>query len=135
MRMISIDLGGTTFRARLLDGSAPTTCEALWNALPLRGRGVHAQWSGEMFRMYEHVDLGIPEPEVRGAFQHPGEVIYCPSAREIAICYGMARFRGALGPVYCTPVAEIEDDLDMLRARAERLQWDGAKTLEIARLA
>src|SRR3990172_1700297 len=130
MRMISIDLGGTTFRARLLDENAPTTCEALWNALSLRGRGVHAQWSGEMFRMYEHVDLGILEPEVRGAFQHPGEVIYCPSAREIAICYGMARFCGALGPIYCTPIAEIEGDLELLRWQAERLHLEGPPALE-----
>ncbi len=135
MRMIRIDLGEATFRARLRDDLAPATCDALWNALPLRGRAVHAQWSGEMFRMYEPVDLDIPAPEVRGAFQHPGEVVYCPTAHEIAICYGVARFRGALGPVYCTPVAEIEDDLDALRARAARLPWDGAQTLVFARLS
>jgi hypothetical protein len=134
MRMIRIDLGEAAFRARLLDDTAPATCDALWNALPLRGRAVHAQWSGEMFRMYEPVDLGIPTPEVRGAFQHPGEIVYCPSARELAICYGIARFRGALGPVYCTPVAEIEDDLDALRACAARLPWDGAQPLLIAQL-
>lgn len=134
MRMVRIELSETVFRARLLDDLAPKTCEALWRALPLLGRAVHAQWSGEMFRMYEHVDLGVPEAEVRGAFQHPGEVIYCPSAREIAVCYGRARFRGAIGPVYCTPMAEIEGDLDLLRARAERLQWDGAKALAIAQL-
>lgn len=134
MRMIAIDLGGTQFRAHLLDDVAPMTCAALWDGLPIQGRAVHAQWSGEMFRLYEHVDLGIPEPEVRGAFQHPGEIIYCPSAHEIAICYGMARFRGALGPVYCTPVGQIDDNLEQLRSRAARLQWDGAKVVEITRL-
>jgi hypothetical protein len=134
MRMMVLALDGIEFRARLRDDVAPATCGALWNALPVRGRAVHAQWSGEMFRLYEHVDLGIPDPEIRGAFQHPGEMIYCPSAREIAVCYGMARFRGALGPVYCTPVGEIGDQLDLLRAQAAKLQWEGAKVMELRRL-
>jgi hypothetical protein len=134
MSAIEIGLAGSVFRARLLDEQAPRTCAALLAALPLDNRAVHAMLSGEMFRTLDRVDLGIAEVEGKVAFQYPGLVVYYPPAVELAICYGNARFRGTAGPVYVTPVAEIQADLDALRAAGSRLQWDGATPITFRRV-
>jgi hypothetical protein len=132
---MELDVDGTVFQARLLDERAPRTTSALWDVLPFSGRAVHAQWSGDMFRMYDHLPItSIDAPENGVAFQYPGLVVYYPPIHELAVCYGTARFRGAASALTVTPVAEIPaDQVDRLAKRASKLQWDGAAPFALRR--
>jgi hypothetical protein len=128
-KWIEMELGGTVFHARLLEERAPKTTQAIWDALPFGGRAVQAQLSGEMFRMFEHtpVDLDQTEPGTGTGFQYPGELVYYAPIKEIAICYGQARFRGAAAAVPVTPLAEIvQAELASLAEVAPKLQFEGA---------
>lgn len=134
MARIEIVLGDEVFHAALFEETAPRTTAAVMKALPFEGRAVHAQLSGDMFRMFEHAPIAVEETENRQAYQAPGEIVYYPPIKEIAIAYGSARFRGTAGFLYLTPTGAIdEDELPRLAKTAERLQWDGAKRIQFRR--
>ena len=134
MRFIDIDLDGLVVRAQLNETGAPKTAEAVWNALPFEGTAVHAQLSGEMFRMLDHAPLpDTLDVESRQAYQHPGSVVYLPSIKEIAFCYGLARFKGHVGPPYLTPLAEIEGDVAAFGDKARTLARTGGKPIRFRR--
>ena len=136
MRFIDIDLDGTVVRAQLNEKGAPKTTEALWGALPFEGTAVHAQLSGDMFRMLDHAPLpDTLEVESRQTYQHPGSVIYLPLIKEIAFCYGLARFKGHTGPPYLTPVAEIEGEVTAFGAKAQTLMRAGGRAIRFRRSA
>ncbi len=86
MRFIDVELNGTVVRAALNDDLAPKTCQAIWDALPFEGRAVHAQVSGDMFRMLDYAPIGDLAVESGVSFQHPGQIIYFPGIKEIAFC-------------------------------------------------
>jgi len=131
---LELVLGDEVFHGRLFAETAPKTVEAVWRAMPFEGRAVHAQLSGEMFRMFEPVPIPVEETENRGSFQYPGEIVYYPPIKEIAIAYGRARFRGTAHAVYATPLGVIDEgEIARLAAAAERLQWDGAKGIQFRR--
>lgn len=134
MRFIDVDLDGTVVRAQLNDAGAPKTTEAVWAALPFEGTAVHAQLSGDMFRMLDHAPLPDDlEVESRQTYQHPGSVIYLPLIKEIAFCYGLARFKGHTGPPYLTPMAEIEGDVASFGEKARTLMRVGGKPIRFRR--
>lgn len=136
MRFIDIDLDGTVVRAQLNETGAPKTTEAVWTALPFEGSAVHAQLSGDMFRMLDHAPLPDSlEVESRQTYQHPGSVIYLPLIKEIAFCYGLARFKGHTGPPYLTPLAEIEGDVAPFGEKARTLMRVGGKPIRFRRSA
>jgi hypothetical protein len=133
MRFIEIELEGTVCRAQLNDDLAPKTCDAIWTALPFEGRAVHAQISGDMFRM---LDLApVPELELESAqyFQHPGSVVFYPPIKEIAFCIGEARFAATTGFYKVTPLAEIEGDLSEWTTKGDALQLTGARPIRFRR--
>jgi hypothetical protein len=128
---MEIVLGDEVFGATLSEEAAPKTVAAVLKALPFEGRAVHAQLSGDMFRMFEHAPIPIEETENKQAFQAPGEIVYYPPIQEIAIAYGAARFRGTAGFLYLTPLGTVdEQDLPCLAKMAERLMWDGSKRIQ-----
>jgi hypothetical protein len=131
MRHLDIDLGGAVFRAGLLEDRAPRTCRALWEALPFAGRAVHATWSGNIIHTLDRVPLEVEGLENELGFPYPGLVMYSPSRREISICYDDARYRGAAGPEFVTPIAEVGGDLAPLAAAASKLQFDGATPISL----
>lgn len=133
VRFMEIDVNGTIVRMRLSEDLAPKTVDAVWNALPFEGRAVHAQLSGDMFRMLEHLPVDVKEVESPVSYQHPGLVVYYPPVRELALCYGNARFCGHTGPVKLTPLGQIEGDLSELRGIAERLRESGAQPIRFRR--
>ena len=139
MRFIEIDLNGTVVRALLNDDLAPKTCQAIWDALPFEGRAVHAQISGDMFRMLDHAPVPDVTVESGVSFQHPGQVIYYPGIKEIAFCTGLARFRGAPGVDGAvgrvTPLAEIEGDFSAFAKVGYDLQFDGARPIRFRKAA
>jgi len=131
---IEIVLGDQVFHATLFADTAPKTTAAVLRAMPFEGRAVHAQLSGEMFRMFEHAPIAVDETENRESFQHPGEIVYYPPIKEIAIAYGGARFRGTAGFLYLTPLGMIDaEEIPQLAKVADRLQWDGAKRIQFRR--
>ncbi len=131
MARMEIVLGDEVFHATLSEETAPKTAAAVLRALPFEGRAVHAQLSGDMFRMFEHAPIPIEETENRQAFQAPGEIVYYPPIKEIAIAYGAARFRGTAGFLYLTPLGAVDEhELPRLAKTAERLMWDGSKRIQ-----
>jgi hypothetical protein len=86
-----------------------------------------------MFRLLEPAPIEIDELESKASFQYPGEILYYPPLRELAFCYGNARFRGTAHAVYVTPVGEVEGDLAPLVERGKKLQWDGATPIDFRR--
>lgn len=134
MRFIEIELDGKPVRA-MLNEDAPTTVNAIWDALPFEGRAVHAQIAGEMFRMLDPTPVGELALERGQSYQAPGEVVYYPPIKEIAICLGEARFRGHAGVVPCTPLAQIEGDFSEWAAVAHKLDQTGAKPIKFRKAA
>jgi hypothetical protein len=130
LKFIEVQVGDEVFRARLDEEGAPETCAALWSALPFGGHAVHAQVSGEMFRMFDHAPLPDLEVESASSFQYPGAIGYCPQVYEIAICYGQARFGSPNGPVDLTPFAEIEGDPARIGRCASALRDTGSQPIE-----
>jgi hypothetical protein len=137
---IEVELDDVVVRAVLHDDKAPVTVGRLWECLPFEDRVTHAKWSGEMF----HTNTPLPI-DLGGAtwpmglenpvgFQAPGDIVYLPTIRELAIAYGDARFSWVLGPMLVTGVGRIEGDLTAFARKAERLQWEGAKRLVLRRL-
>lgn len=126
MRFIDIDLNGVVVRARLNEDRAPETCKAVWDALPFEGTAVHAQVSGQMFRMLEEVPveegLEVESPEY---FQHPGELVFYPGIREIAFCAGEAMFAATEQPFKLTPLADIEEDSSEFLKLGDDMQFTG----------
>lgn len=133
MRFIEIELDGTVVRARLND-AAPKTAQAMWDALPFGGRAVHAQLSGEMFRMLENAplapDLAI-EAEVR--HQYPGMIVYLPRIQEIAFCVGQARFGDGVTPLTLTHLGDVEWDWTQFMRKGDTLDRTGAKPIQFRR--
>jgi hypothetical protein len=134
MRFIEIELDGKSVRA-LLNEDAAVTANAIWDALPFEGRAVYAQIAGEMFRMLDHAPLGGLALEAGQSYQAPGEVVYYPPIKEIAICLGEARFRGHGGVVPCTPLAQIEGDFSAWAASAHKLDETGTKPIRFRKAA
>src|SRR3954471_20191457 len=139
MRFIEVDLNGTVVRALLNEDLAPDTCQAIWDALPFEGRAVHAQISGDMFRMLDHAPIPDLAVESGVSFQHPGQIVYYPGIKEIAFCTGRARFRGAPGADGAvgrlTPLAEIEGDFSAFHKAGYDLQFDGARPIRFRKAA
>jgi hypothetical protein len=133
MRFIDIELDGTVVRARLNDDLAPKTAQAIWDALPFEGRAVHAQTSGDMFRMLDPVPIGDVPVESGNTFNSPGQAVYYPPIKEIAFCMGVARFRGLSGYSDLTPVADIEGDFSTWAKKGDALQFTGAKRIQFRR--
>lgn len=139
MKRIGIELDGVRVTAVLYDDRAPVTVGKLWECLPFEDRVTHAKWSGSMF--HTNTDLPIdldtsPFPfgmENPVGFQAPGDIVYLPAIRELAIAYGEARFSWVTGAMMVSGLGRIEGDLAAFARKAERLQWDGAKTLVLRR--
>jgi len=133
LKFLDIDLDGLVCRALLNEAKAPHTTEAVWKALPFGGRAVHAQISGDMFRLLDPVPVGDLELEGTELFQHPGSVVYYPPIREIAFCVWEAQFSGPHGSYQLTPLAEIEGDLGEWGRRGNDLIVSGARPIEFRR--
>jgi hypothetical protein len=69
MTRIEVMLGDEVFHATLVEDTAPKTTEAVMQALPFEGRAVHAQLSGDMFRMFEHAPIPVEDTENGESFQ------------------------------------------------------------------
>lgn len=135
MKFLEIELDGAVCRALLNEDKAPKTSRAVWEALPFEGRAVHAQVSGDMFRMLDETPVGDLELESAGYFQHPGSVVYYPPIKEIAFCVGKAAFAATQGFFKVTPLAELEPDFSGWAKKGDDLQFTGTKPIRFRRAA
>jgi hypothetical protein len=135
MRFVDIEVDGIVARALLNEEKAPATCDAFWQALPFEGRAVHAQVSGEMFRMLGRVPMSDVEPEGVERFQHPGSVVYYAPIKEVAFCVGRCQFSAVEGTFALTPLAEVEGDFAAWAKKGDDLQFMGARPIRFRRAA
>jgi len=140
MKRIAVELDGVSVTAVLYEDKAPVTVAKLWECLPFEDRVTHAKWSGDMFHTNAELPIeldtaqwtfGMENPV---GFQAPGDIVYLPSAQEIAIAYGEARFAWVIGAMMVSALGRIEGDLTEFAKKGERLQWEGAKRLVLRRL-
>lgn len=131
MRFIDIEVGGSIFRARLLEERSPHATAALWDALPFDGRAAHGTWSGAIFRMLEHAPLELPQRDRGIVFQYPGLVSLEPNVKELAICYGQGRLFHPTALLAPIPIAEIGGDLTPLAELGLRFQFEGAMPISV----
>jgi hypothetical protein len=135
MKFMEIDLDGVVCRALLNEAKAPKTSQAVWEALPFEGRAVHAQVSGDMFRMLDEAPVGELELESVTYFQHPGSVVFYPPIKEIAFCVGKAAFAATQGFFKVTPLAELEPDWSEWAKKGDDLRFTGTKPIWFRRAA
>jgi hypothetical protein len=134
MRFVDIDLDGLVVRALLNESGAPKTTEAIWAGLPFEGKAVHAQVSGQMFRMLEQTPVPDDLPIESGEyFQHPGQVVFFPPIKEIAFCVGEAMFAATERPWELTPLAEIEAGFETWAEKGDRIQFTGPLPIRFRR--
>jgi len=140
-------------RARLLDDRAPSTCEAIWNALqsPLEATALHGVWTGRCLEIDlpdSHRTFNADDIPLENATTTPviGDLLwmYLPGGQarslfegawNVMLAYGPeAVMRTPLGPHPSNVWAEItEADPGFYEACAK--QWFGkAERIRIARL-
>jgi hypothetical protein len=138
MRRITVKLEDVSVTARLLDQTAPVTCQRLWERLPFEDRFTHSIWSGLMIHSNDHPRLELdvsryPLVENPVGFIASGDVVVWPLNGTLAIAYGPTQFRWLTGPWVVTKVAEMEGDIEPFARTAHRMMFEGARTLSISR--
>jgi hypothetical protein len=140
---VEIELDGVMVSAVLYDDKAPVTVEKLWECLPFEDKVTHAKWSGQMFHTNTALPINLDPQQVQQwpfglenpvGFQAPGDIVYLPAIKELAVAYGEAQFSWVLGSIMVTGIGRIEGDLAAFAKKADRLQWEGAKRFVIRRL-
>ena len=73
---LSLKLKNVRAIADLLEGEAPRTCSAVWDALPIEGETYHAKWAGrELYTLVPPFPVG-PGEENATITPIPGDVLY-----------------------------------------------------------
>lgn len=136
MGFIELEIEGVKASAKLLEDSAPLTCQAFLRALPFESMCVHSRWSGGRLHTGNLLNLGIdisnyPDIENPSSYQAPGDIVFEPITGELNVVYapGNYRWMGAGWPV--TKIGIIEGDFSSFARKIERLQWEGTKKLVI----
>ena len=130
--MLEVLAGGFEFRARLEEGTAPTTVAAFRRMLPLDSRIIHVRWSGEggWIQMGD-LDLGIGA-ENATRYPSPGELIFYPggvSETELLLAYGYVAFASKAGALAGNHFATIVEGAENLRELGRRMLWEGAQDI------
>lgn len=136
--VLEFERGGRLI-ADLLDADAPDTAAAFWKDLPMREICEHAKFSGFVISILPDLDVHKAENS-RAIGVLPGQILFNPHLnnatwhkREIAIVYGVAAMRDSFGYAPFNLVANIVDDLDLLREIGIRIHHEGREYLEIKR--
>lgn len=136
MTYVDLTFGGAIFRGRLLVRRAPDVAAAIERALPIRGRLMQDEWSGTVARMIEPLGADVPASAPRSALQYPGLLVFDPDTRQLALAFGRTgRLRNSAGPIPAVPIAEFAGDMALLESLGQRLQFEGAQAIAIARSA
>jgi hypothetical protein len=133
-KYLSLVIGQVPLRAELLEKGAPKTCAAFLKVLPIRGRVIHARWSGEA--VWLPMDAWGIEVPLENATSYPshGELLYYPgplSEKELLIPYGSARFASKVGQLAGNHFAAVVNGREQLRKVGETALWQGAQSILI----
>ena len=133
--MLEIAAGPLTFRARLEEELAPTTCAAFLKLLPLEEKIMQARWSGES----AWVPLGDLEtgigPENANSYPGPGELLLYPgglSETEILFPYGATCFASKMGQLAGNHFATIVEGREGLAELGRLVMWEGAQDIRFS---
>ena len=136
--VLEFERGGRLI-AELLDQDAPETAAALWKKLPMRELCEHAKFSGFVLSILPDLDVHKAENS-RAIGVMPGHIVFNPHLnnatwhkREISIVYGVAAMRDSFGTAPCNLVANITENIDLLREIGTRIHHEGREYLEIKR--
>ena len=163
---VEIEFEGKKWMAELFDERAPKLCQAILDALPLKGPVTNTHSTGEILHYWAKIP-GAPDEvetkrerwpvdyqgaqignsavafydprEMRG--NNPGDILFSPD-EGFLIIHGQGQFgpqlgqgTGRVGQAATQKVGRIiEGDLDELSAIANRIEWEGAKTMKITQL-
>ncbi len=149
MRKIEIEIGGQWVEnpvmylpgvigaATLLDDKAPQICEALWNALPIETRTIHAFNAGQTWRTeknFELVPAGVVE-NFHEAFE-PGDIAFLNFPQlplfKIFFIYGNARVPSQANSLMSI-IAKVDENFDGLDKISRRILYEGPKNVTIRR--
>lgn len=133
--MLTITVGGFTFRARWEDAAAPLTCAAFRKVLPFENKLIQARWSGEAawIPMGDY-DLGVGRENVT-TYPSKGEILFHPagiSETEILFVYGHSMFASKAGPLAGNHFLTIVEGFEHLPALGEKVLWQGAQAIRFA---
>ena len=134
---VEIKVGNLRFVARLETESAPKTCHAFQNMLPLEAQLIQARWSGEAAWIpFGELDLGLGY-ENHTSYPAPGQLLLYPgglSETEILFPYGASVFGSKMGQLAGNHFATVYDGNDRLKDLGELVLWRGAQEISFSTL-
>jgi len=81
---IELRVGNEKAMAVLMEEEAPNTCKQVLEALPLRGRLIHAKFAGGEFFFATPIFAELENPTRK---QNPGNICYWPTRQSVCIFY------------------------------------------------
>jgi hypothetical protein len=130
MKIIDIDSGGFSFKARLEEASAPRTCERFLTLLPYNQKVIHARWSGEAVWIPLgdfDLDVGFENHTTYGS---RGDVLFYPggySETEFLFVYGSSSFASKMGAIAGNHFLTLTEGHERLEEFGKKVLWEGAQ--------
>ena len=150
MKRIQIELGGLWVEnpvtylpgvigaATLFEDKAPKICEALWKALPIETRTIHAYNAGQTWRTEKNFPL-VPAGVVENFHEtfEPGNLVYLNFPEgplfKIFLVYGAAKV-----PVQAKSsmsiIGKVDENLEWLVNMSRRILYEGPKNIAFRRI-
>jgi len=133
----------------LSEREAPKTIEALWKSLPIRGKLLHARYSGQEVLIEQRGDKVIRSPKENQVYNVlPGDVGYwyswfgddrylrdVPEFSEIVMIYGRyTALRSVYGPAAMNLIGTVEGNLKDFAEACGRIHSEGPTTVVLRKL-
>lgn len=146
---ISFPGDGVTAVADLLDDDCETTCQALWDLLPLRLTALHDIWSGHLVLAHLDTSVQLPPENVLTYIPVPGDIFYyyrpphyvrgAPYGRaesaELGFVYAEdTRPQGPRGPEAVNLFASISSGLEDFAQACEEMVRRGQREILIEKV-
>ena len=125
-REMEVSIGGRRVVVELLDKEAPTTCNKLWEVLPVKSVTTNAKFVGDeliiMVPMMadnenQRLDVGI------------GDVGYFPMQQTLCFFFGKLRPFG-----FCNIVGKVTEGIEKLKEASIKILEEGVEPAELRRI-
>ncbi len=132
MKILEIEAGPYSFRAKLETEQAPETCKKFEERLPFKNKLIQARWSGEAgWIPLGKFNLGV---EFENHTSHPskGDILFYPggySEAEILFVYGSSCFSSKVGQLAGNHFLTIIEGQENLDALGKLVLWKGAQDI------
>ncbi|MFH0848424.1 MAG: DUF3830 family protein [archaeon] len=136
-------------RAELLEELAPSTSDAVWNILPIKGKAIHDVWSGHIVFVFLEPTTYIDSENLSHGDVGPGDLFYyhrpahyfrgAPygklEAAEIGVVYDRdSQPRGPRGVKLVNVFGRVVENLDGLKKIGEKMITQGSADFSIERV-